>query len=93
MGRKTANVVLAEGFKIPAIAVDTHVDRVSKRLKLAKEGDNVLIIEEKLKRKIPREQWADAHHLLLLFGRYHSTASNKENAFTLLEQLKEKHGL
>ena len=93
VGRKTANVVLAEGFKIPAIAVDTHVDRVSKRLKLAKDGDSVLVIEEKLKRKIPREQWADAHHLLLLFGRYHSTASNKENAFTLLEQLKEKHGL
>lgn len=91
VGRKTANVVLAEGFKIPAIAVDTHVERVAKRLKLAKPNDNVEDVERKLMRKIPRDDWARAHHLLLLFGRYHSTARNEQDAFELLEELKEKH--
>lgn len=93
VGRKTANVVLAVGYGIPAIAVDTHVDRVAKRLKLAKEGDSVLKVEEKLMRKIDREDWAEAHHLLLLFGRYISKASVKTDAFVLLEELKEKHNL
>lgn len=91
VGRKTANVVLAEGFKLPAIAVDTHVERVAKRLKLAKPNDTVEDVERKLMRKIPREDWARAHHLLLLFGRYHSTARNEREAFELLEELKEKH--
>ncbi|AZK44466.1 endonuclease III [Erysipelothrix piscisicarius] len=93
VGRKTANVVLAEGFKLPAIAVDTHVERVAKRLKLAKRNDSVEDVERKLMRKIPREDWARAHHLLLLFGRYHSTARNERDAFELLEELKEKHQL
>lgn len=93
VGRKTANVVMGEAFGVPAIAVDTHVDRVAKRLKLAKPGDSVLQVEKKLQRKIPREQWHKAHHLLLLFGRYHSTAHNKEDAFDLLKDLKEKHNL
>ena len=93
VGRKTANVVMSEGYGIPAIAVDTHVDRVAKRLKLAKENDSVLQVEKKLQRKIKREDWHKAHHLLLLFGRYHSTARNKKDAFELLEALKEKHNL
>ncbi len=93
VGRKTANVVLSEGFGIPAIAVDTHVERVAKRLKLAKKDDSVLEVEKKLQRKIKREDWHKAHHLLLLFGRYHSTARNEEDAFKLLEDLKEKHNL
>lgn len=93
VGRKTANVVMSEGYGVPAIAVDTHVDRVAKRLKLAKDGDSVLQVEKKLQRKIDRKDWHKAHHLLLLFGRYHSTARNKENAFELLETLKEKHNL
>ncbi|WP_159519747.1 endonuclease III [Erysipelothrix urinaevulpis] len=93
VGRKTANVVLSEGFGIPAIAVDTHVERVAKRLKLAKPDDTVLQVEQKLQRKIKREDWHRAHHLLLLFGRYHSTARNNEDAFKLLEELKEKHQL
>lgn len=76
VGRKTANVVLALGFSIPSIAVDTHVMRVSKRLNLVKEVDNVLEIENKLKEIIPREKWIDAHHLLLLFGRYYCKAKN-----------------
>lgn len=93
VGRKTANVVLSEGFGIPAIAVDTHVSRVSKRLGLAEEGDSVLQVERKLQALIPEERWHQAHHLLLLFGRYYSTASNEEDPYLILERLKEKHNL
>lgn len=76
VGRKTANVVLALGFSIPTFPVDTHISRVCKRLKLAAENDNVDAIEEKMKRKLPKEMWIDAHHLILLFGRYHCKAVN-----------------
>ena len=74
VGRKTCNVVLSELFDVPNIAVDTHVFRVSKRLKLAKDDDDVLKVEEKLKRKIPRHLWSRTHHQLVLFGRYHCKA-------------------
>ncbi len=70
VGRKTANVVLSVIFERPAIAVDTHVHRVSKRLKLAKFDDTVEQVEEKLKRKIDRNRWIKAHHLFIFFGRY-----------------------
>ena len=91
VGRKTANVVLSEGFNIPAIAVDTHVSRVTKRLGFADEKDSVLKVEKKLQALIPKEMWHKAHHLLLLFGRYHSTASNQEDIYDTLNKLKEKH--
>ncbi len=74
IGRKTVNVLFSEYYKIPAFAVDTHVDRISKRLKLAKENDNVTTIEEKLKRTFPREEWGRRHLQLVLFGRYHCKA-------------------
>lgn len=74
VGRKTANVVLSEYFKVPNIAVDTHVNRVSKRLGLAKESDDVLEVEAKLKRKFKREDWNKRHHQLVLFGRYYCKA-------------------
>lgn len=61
VGRKTANVVRSVAFGIPSLAVDTHVDRVSKRLGLAKPADSVEKVEEKLKRKLPRERWNQAH--------------------------------
>lgn len=93
VGRKTANVVLAVAFGIPAIAVDTHVERVTKRLGWAKTNDSVLEVELKLMKKIPKELWGKAHHLILLFGRYYSTARNKENIYDLLGALKEKHNL
>lgn len=93
VGRKTANVVLAVAFDIPAIAVDTHVERVAKRLGYAKESDSVIQVENKLMKKFKKEDWADAHYLLLLFGRYISTARNNEDAYVLLEELREKHGL
>ena len=71
VGRKTANVIRSVWFDIPSIAVDTHVDRISKRLKLAKPFDDVEDVERKLKRKLPRERWNRAHHLFIFFGRYH----------------------
>ena len=70
VGRKTCNVVLSNIYDVPAIAVDTHVSRVSKRLKLAKECDEVDVIEKKLMRKFPKEKWSRMHHQLVLFGRY-----------------------
>lgn len=93
VGRKTANVVLAEGFGIPAIAVDTHVLRVAKRLGWAKENDSVLEIEEKLMKKIPKDKWAAAHHQILLFGRYHSTARDTRDIYEVLNELKMKHNI
>ena len=76
VGRKTCNVVLSNLFNVPAIAVDTHVSRVSMRLGLAKKNDNVFIIEKKLMKKIPKEKWSRIHHQLVLFGRYNCTARN-----------------
>ncbi len=70
IGRKTANVVLSNLFDVPAIAVDTHVERVSKRLKIAKLDDTVLEVEKKLEKVVPKELWSKTHHQLVLFGRY-----------------------
>lgn len=78
VGRKTANVVLSNLYDVPAIAVDTHVERVSKRLKLALRNDTVLQVENKLMKKIPREKWSRSHHQLVLFGRYICKAKNPE---------------
>lgn len=74
VGRKTANVVLSVGFNVPRIAVDTHVERVSKRLKMAKKADSVLEVEQKLMKLLPEQRWSAAHHQLIFFGRYHCTA-------------------
>lgn len=76
VGRKTVSVFLSEYYNIPNIAVDTHVDRVSKRLGLSKDNDDVLKIEEKLKRKFKKDTWNDLHLRLVLFGRYYCTAKN-----------------
>jgi len=73
VGRKTASVILAVAFNIPAMPVDTHVFRVSKRLGLSK-GKDVLEVEKDLKKIIPKEDWIDMHHYLLLFGRYYCKA-------------------
>lgn len=74
VGRKTANVVLSNAFGVPALAVDTHVARVSIRLGLAKKDDSVLQIERKLNRKLPRTSWTKMHHQMIFFGRYHCLA-------------------
>lgn len=76
VGRKTTNVVLSELFNEPNIAVDTHVERVSKRLNLVKQNDNVLKVEKKLKRKFPKDKWSRLHKQLVLFGRYYCTSKN-----------------
>jgi endonuclease-3 len=68
VGRKTANVVLSNAFGVPAIAVDTHVFRVSNRLGLA-DAQNVEETERQLMKRIPREQWSQAHHWLIHHGR------------------------
>ena len=75
VGRKTANVMLTEAFKIPRIAVDTHVLRVSNRLGLASSND-VIAVEEKLMSLYPREIWHQVHLKLLFFGRYFCKAKN-----------------
>ncbi len=76
VGRKTVSVVLGELFNIPNIAVDTHVERVSKRLGLSREKSNPLGVEKALKRKFPKEEWINLHLRLVHFGRYYCTAKN-----------------
>ncbi len=70
VGRKTCNVVLSNLFNVPTIAVDTHVERVAKRLNLADKNDSVLIVEKKLMAFFPKKEWSKLHHQLVLFGRY-----------------------
>jgi len=74
IGRKTANVILAVGFGLPGLAVDTHVLRVSKRLALVPQSADPTKTEVALKKALPRETWGHAHHAILFFGRYHCTA-------------------
>jgi endonuclease-3 len=70
VGRKTTNVVLSNLYDVAAIAVDTHVERVSKRLKIARKNDSVLTVEKKLMKMIPKDKWGKSHHQMVLFGRY-----------------------
>jgi len=78
VGRKSANVIMSVCFGMPAIAVDTHVERVSKRLRLAAPKDTVLEVEKKLMRKLPKSEWSHAHHLFIFFGRYFCKAKNPQ---------------
>ena len=78
VGRKCANVILSECYGIPALAVDTHVERVAKRLGFARKNDSVLTVEKKLKKKIPEERWIKTHHQFIFFGRYLCHARNPE---------------
>ena len=73
VGRKTANVILNTAFGEPTIAVDTHLFRLGNRTKLA-VGKNVLAVEQKYLKTIPKEFMHNAHHLLILHGRYTCTA-------------------
>ncbi|WP_066026563.1 endonuclease III [Enterococcus mundtii] len=74
VGRKTANVVLGDAFGVPAIAVDTHVERVTKRLRICKLEASVQEVEQTLMKKVPENLWVKTHHTLIFFGRYHCTA-------------------
>ena len=87
VGRKTVNVVFSEYYHIPAFAVDTHVERVSKRLGLAKEQDNVLTIEEKLKKAFPKEEWGRRHLQMVLFGRYYCKAIKPDCSSCKLKEI------
>jgi endonuclease III len=78
VGRKTANVVVSVAYGIPAIAVDTHVERVSKRLGFCRWKDTVLEVEQTLMKKVPKEEWSVTHHRMIFFGRYHCKAQNPQ---------------
>src|SRR5699024_8255968 len=78
VGRKTANVVTSVAFHIPAIAVDTHVERVSKRLGICRWKDTVLEVEQTLMKKVPETQWISTHHRMIFFGRYHCKAQKPQ---------------
>ena len=83
VGRKTANVVLANAFGIPAFAVDTHVERVSKRMNFVPDDANVLQVEQIMMEQLPDSSWHQAHHSILLFGRYQCTARRHDHQICL----------
>lgn len=87
IGRKTVNVFLSEFYGVPEIAVDTHVERVSKRLKLAFLKDDVLGVEKKLRRKLKKGTWGKRHLQLVLFGRYYCKAVKPECSGCKLKDL------
>ncbi len=78
VGRKTANVVVSVAFGVPAIAVDTHVERVSKRLGFCRWKDSVLEVEKALMKKVPMDEWSVTHHRMIFFGRYHCKAQKPQ---------------
>jgi endonuclease III len=86
VGRKTANVILNTAFGHPTIAVDTHIFRVSNRLGLA-PGDNVRQVEDKLLKVVPPEYAHDAHHWLILHGRYVCKARKPDCAHCVVVDL------
>lgn len=76
VGRKVANVVMAECFAIPAFPVDTHVSRVARRLAMVPPKASVLAIEKQLWEAVPEDKWLDAHHSMIFWGRYRCMARN-----------------
>jgi endonuclease-3 len=86
VGRKTANVILNSAFGLPTIAVDTHIFRVSNRTKIAK-GKNVLEVEKNLQKWVPKKHIIDAHHLLILHGRYTCIARKPRCSSCVIEDL------
>ena len=86
VGRKTANVVLNTAFKQPVMAVDTHIFRVSNRTKIA-PGKDVVEVEKRLMRLVPKDFLMDAHHWLILHGRYTCTARKPKCGSCLIEDL------
>ncbi len=77
VGRKTANVVLSVAYGVPAIAVDTHVFRVAKRLGLS-DGKDVLQVEKDLMSLFDKKDWSRLHSQMVLYGRYNSKATDKD---------------
>lgn len=91
VGRKTANVVMSVGFDIPAIAVDTHVERIAKRFGLAKETDSPLEVEKKLMKIFPKEKWSKIHHQMIHFGRYECRAKTPKGFACGLKEICKYH--
>ncbi|WP_228588232.1 endonuclease III [Alkalibacterium sp.] len=89
VGRKTANVVMSVAFDEPAIAVDTHVDRVSKKFDICPQNATVKQVEEALMKKLPKELWSIAHHRMIFFGRYQcpARAHNHEECVRKLTEI------
>ena len=87
VGRKTINVFLSEYYNYPAIAVDTHVERISKRLRIASKKATVLEVEEKLQKFFPKNEWAKRHLQLVLFGRYYCKAVKPDCSTCPLKEL------
>lgn len=91
VGRKTANVVLSVAFDVPAFAVDTHVERISKRLRMVPQDATPRQIERIMTEKLPKEWWSKAHLLMVLFGRYYSKANSSQCAELLgIEEMVEQ---
>ena len=86
VGRKTANVILNTAFGEPTIAVDTHIFRVANRTKIA-PGKTPLEVEQKLMKFVPKHYLLDAHHWLILHGRYTCTARNPKCAGCIIYDL------
>ena len=93
VGRKVANIVLLELYNEPYMPVDTHVERVSKRLGLANKNDNVLTIEKKLYKLIPKDKIKRLHYQLVLFGRYHCKSINPNCNICKLKDICKKESL
>ncbi len=86
MGRKTANVILNTAFDQPTMAVDTHIYRVANRTGIA-PGKNVREVEDKLMKRVPRAYLKDAHHWLILHGRYTCLARKPRCGSCVIEDL------
>lgn len=87
VGRKTANVVLTNGFNMPAFAVDTHVKRVTQKLHFVPGASSVQEIENIMMDKLPKDLWYQAHHSILLFGR-HQCVAHKHDHSECLNRIK-----
>ena len=92
VGRKTANVVLSVGFKVPAIAVDTHVFRVARRIGFS-TGDTPVKVEEDLKKAIKKEKWSETHHYLIYHGRRVCKSRKPDCKNCVIEKFCEKKGI
>ncbi|WP_208560112.1 endonuclease III [Marinilactibacillus kalidii] len=79
VGRKTANVVMSVAFDKPAIAVDTHVERISKKFNICSQQATVRQVEDSLMEKLPEELWSIAHHRMIFFGRYQCPARTHDH--------------
>ncbi|EEJ73057.1 endonuclease III [Lactobacillus ultunensis] len=88
VGEKTANVVLAEGYGVPAIAVDTHVSRISKKFHIVDQKATPHEVEKRLEAILPKEEWIKTHHAMIWFGRYTMPSRAKGDPYSYLNSQK-----